>query len=193
MMRIEVNGVLQPLTGALAGLDIPTPQPQGLVAIPGDDPDHQFQAPGPTDVRGVCPTLNALANHGYISRDGITSFAEAANAVQTGYGYVSDELFLQRVTLSNEPLASATVFLYSSALWGSSLEVISPPASTLSLAPIRVCPTPLALRLVLTLTACLRSTAPSPDKTFTSATTPTSLVCEIHTSSLLSSLTDQIL
>jgi hypothetical protein len=85
--------------------------------IPGDDPDHQFQAPGSTDQRGICPTLNALANHGYISRDGvrnippmtrallinmssnrhdadthgcalqITSFAEAANAVQTGYGF----------------------------------------------------------------------------------------------------------
>lgn len=31
--------------------------------------------------------MNALANHGYISRDGITSFAEAANAVQIGYGF----------------------------------------------------------------------------------------------------------
>ncbi|KAI9685854.1 MAG: hypothetical protein M1822_004132 [Bathelium mastoideum] len=82
-----VNGVLQPLTGILSGLDIPTPQPQGHIIIPGDDPNHQFQAPGPTDVRGICPTLNALANHGYISRDGITSFAEAANAVQTGYGF----------------------------------------------------------------------------------------------------------
>ncbi|KAL9110477.1 MAG: hypothetical protein Q9227_005021 [Pyrenula ochraceoflavens] len=82
-----VNGVLQPLSGVLAGIDVPTPQPQGLVLIPGDDPKHQFQAPGPTDVRGICPTLNALANHGYISRDGVTSFAEAANAVQTGYGF----------------------------------------------------------------------------------------------------------
>ena len=31
--------------------------------------------------------MNALANHGYISRDGITSFAEAANAVSIGYGF----------------------------------------------------------------------------------------------------------
>ena len=31
--------------------------------------------------------MNALANHGYISRNGITSFAEAANAVQIGYGF----------------------------------------------------------------------------------------------------------
>ncbi|KZF25187.1 hypothetical protein L228DRAFT_280444 [Xylona heveae TC161] len=85
-----LNGVLQPLTGALSGVDVPTPQPQGLVLIPGNDPNHQFQAPGPTDVRGLCPTLNTLANHGYISRDGITSFAEAADAVQTGYGFAYD-------------------------------------------------------------------------------------------------------
>lgn len=65
-----MNGVLQPLTGILADLDLPTPQAQGLVQIPGDDPDHQFQYPGPTDQRGLCPTLNTLANHGYISRDG---------------------------------------------------------------------------------------------------------------------------
>ena len=57
-----LGGVLQPLTGALSGIDIPTPQPQGLALIPGDDPKHQFEAPGPTDVRGICPTLNTLAN-----------------------------------------------------------------------------------------------------------------------------------
>ena len=68
---VQVNGVLQPLSGALAAVDIPTPQPQGLTLIPGDDPLHQFQAPGPTDVRGICPTLNTLANHGYISRNGV--------------------------------------------------------------------------------------------------------------------------
>ncbi|KAF2173833.1 hypothetical protein M409DRAFT_48753 [Zasmidium cellare ATCC 36951] len=81
-----LNGILQPLSGALEAIDIPTPQPFGLKKIPGDEPNHQFQKPGPTDVRGMCPTLNALANHGYISRDGISSFAEVANACQTGFG-----------------------------------------------------------------------------------------------------------
>ena len=38
-------------------------------------------------MRGVCPTLNALANHGYIFHNGITSFTEAANAVQIGFGF----------------------------------------------------------------------------------------------------------
>lgn len=56
-----VGGLLAPLTGVLAALDIPTPQESGLKAIPGDDPAHQYIAPGPTDVRGTCPTLNTLA------------------------------------------------------------------------------------------------------------------------------------
>lgn len=43
------------------------------VAIPGTvaTPDYsQWQAPGPTDSRSPCPALNALANHGFLPRDG---------------------------------------------------------------------------------------------------------------------------
>jgi hypothetical protein len=61
---------------------VPIPQEFSLIAIPGDDPDHQYQAPLPTDVRGPCPAANTMANHGYIDRTGITTFAEAANACQ---------------------------------------------------------------------------------------------------------------
>lgn len=81
-----MNNVLQPLTGQLANLELPVPQPFGLKEIPGDDPNHQFQKPGRTDVRGMCPTLNTLANYGYINRNGITSFAQVANACQTAFG-----------------------------------------------------------------------------------------------------------
>lgn len=45
---------------------------------------HSFQAPRSNDHRGPCPGLNALANHGYISRDGITSFAEVVVAINQG-------------------------------------------------------------------------------------------------------------
>ncbi|KAF7362928.1 HEME-HALOPEROXIDASE domain-containing protein [Mycena venus] len=31
---------------------------------------HEFRAPGPGDVRGPCPGLNTLANHGYLPRNG---------------------------------------------------------------------------------------------------------------------------
>ena len=61
-----------------------------MIADTSKDPDHQYIAPGPTDVRGNCPTLNTLANHGYLSRDGITSFAEAANAIQEAYSMSFD-------------------------------------------------------------------------------------------------------
>jgi hypothetical protein len=48
---------------------------------------HAFQAPRSTDQRGPCPGLNALANHGYIARSGITSFAEVVTAINQGPCY----------------------------------------------------------------------------------------------------------
>jgi hypothetical protein len=95
-----LGGLLAPLTGILQALDVPTPQESGLKAIPGDDPEHQYIPPGPTDVRGLCPTLNTLANHGYLSRTGITTFAEAANAIQIAYSMSFDlAIFLSALGL----------------------------------------------------------------------------------------------
>ncbi|KAL8370093.1 hypothetical protein RB595_000455 [Gaeumannomyces hyphopodioides] len=34
------------------------------------DDDHSWKAPGPNDLRGPCPMVNTLANHGYLPRDG---------------------------------------------------------------------------------------------------------------------------
>lgn len=85
-----VGGILGELTGVLAALDLPSVQESGLEAIPGDDETHAYIAPTDTDIRGLCPTLNTLANHGYISRDGVTTFAEAANAIQTAYSMSFD-------------------------------------------------------------------------------------------------------
>lgn len=45
---------------------------------------HSFQAPRDSDQRGPCPGLNALANHGYIARNGITSFAEVVTSINQG-------------------------------------------------------------------------------------------------------------
>jgi hypothetical protein len=45
---------------------------------------HAFKAPGKGDQRGPCPGLNVLANHGYISHDGITSYAEVVTAINQG-------------------------------------------------------------------------------------------------------------
>lgn len=34
------------------------------------DDDHTWRAPGPNDLRGPCPMVNTLANHGFLPRDG---------------------------------------------------------------------------------------------------------------------------
>ena len=47
---------------------------------------HAFIPPGPSDLRGPCPALNAMANHGYIARNGYTTLLESANAVVDVYG-----------------------------------------------------------------------------------------------------------
>ncbi|KAJ6581243.1 Chloroperoxidase [Mycena capillaripes] len=60
-------------TGTLIVLP-PQATETGLKKIP--DGDHPFIAPGPDDQRGPCPAMNTLANHGYISRNGITTFEE---------------------------------------------------------------------------------------------------------------------
>lgn len=47
---------------------------------------HAFIAPGASDLRGPCPAMNALANHGYIARNGYTNIVESLNAVTKVYG-----------------------------------------------------------------------------------------------------------
>ncbi|KAG9494907.1 hypothetical protein J7337_013136 [Fusarium musae] len=50
--------------------------------------EHEFIPPNfeKGDQRGPCPGLNALANHGYISRKGVTSLVEVAAAINQVYG-----------------------------------------------------------------------------------------------------------
>jgi len=56
-----------------------------LVPDPNDEA-HQFIAPDYTkDIRGPCPGLNAAANHGFLARDGITTFNELVDAQQNVY------------------------------------------------------------------------------------------------------------
>ncbi|KAH9880574.1 hypothetical protein IAQ61_000867 [Plenodomus lingam] len=47
---------------------------------------HAFVPPQGNDQRGPCPGLNALANHNYISHNGITSFAEVVAAINKVFG-----------------------------------------------------------------------------------------------------------
>lgn len=50
--------------------------------------DHEFIPPNfdRGDQRGPCPGLNALANHGYISRKGVTSLVEVTAAINQVFG-----------------------------------------------------------------------------------------------------------
>ena len=54
------------------------------VPAPGDTA-HAFVAPGPNDIRGPCPGLNAAANHNFLAHDGITTFNELVDAQQNLY------------------------------------------------------------------------------------------------------------
>ncbi|PWN51911.1 Cloroperoxidase [Violaceomyces palustris] len=78
----------------------------GVKKIP--DADHPFQAPGPDDIRGPCPGLNVMANHGYLSRDGVTNTAELTWAMQEALGLgpgLSAFLAVLAVSVDGNPLA----------------------------------------------------------------------------------------
>ncbi|KAK3643368.1 hypothetical protein LTR56_006438 [Elasticomyces elasticus] len=61
-------------------------QGKGGFQVPATgDTAHQFVAPGPNDVRGPCPGLNAAANHNFLAHDGITTFNELVDAQQNIY------------------------------------------------------------------------------------------------------------
>ena len=54
-----------------------------LIDVTGD---HAWVAPGPNDLRGPCPGLNALANHGYFPHNGVVPVAVGASATEEVYG-----------------------------------------------------------------------------------------------------------
>ncbi|CAN9089997.1 unnamed protein product [Alternaria alternata] len=48
--------------------------------------DHKYIAPGPNDLRGPCPGINVLANHGYIPRNGISTITQMTTAANEVFG-----------------------------------------------------------------------------------------------------------
>lgn len=56
-----------PYNGAKDGLP---GKGRGGYQVPAEgDTAHEFRMPGPNDIRGPCPGLNAAANHGFLARD----------------------------------------------------------------------------------------------------------------------------
>ncbi|UZJ55931.1 hypothetical protein CBS101457_005251 [Exobasidium rhododendri] len=52
--------------------------------------EHKFVAPTSTDIRGPCPGLNLLANHGYLNRNGVTTLTQGVDAIGTVFGVEAD-------------------------------------------------------------------------------------------------------
>lgn len=66
-----------------AGLPFTTFNENQLIDVTGI---HQWVAPTSSDIRGPCPGLNALANHGYFPHSGIVPLTEGATATNQVYG-----------------------------------------------------------------------------------------------------------
>ncbi|KAF2810894.1 Cloroperoxidase [Mytilinidion resinicola] len=83
LVPLGVFAVVQLLLGQ-ASVDAVEFDPQvQLVDVSGT---HQFQPPGVGDLRGPCPALNALANHGFIPHNGIATIDELVNASMNVFG-----------------------------------------------------------------------------------------------------------
>ena len=68
-----------------------------LIDVTGE---HAWVAPGPNDLRGPCPGLNALANHGYFPHNGVVPVAVGASATGQVYGrYLASRSCYAIVTL----------------------------------------------------------------------------------------------
>jgi hypothetical protein len=46
--------------------------------------EHAFVAPGSSDLRGPCPGLNAMANHGYIPHNGVATITQFVQGTYDG-------------------------------------------------------------------------------------------------------------
>lgn len=70
-----------------AGLPFTTFNENQRISVTGV---HKWVAPGPNDIRGPCPGLNALANHGYFPHSGVVPLLQAATATNEVYGQQSN-------------------------------------------------------------------------------------------------------
>ena len=76
-------------SGVLEKRQIPFDPVSQRVDVSGE---HEWRAPDLAggDQRGPCPGLNALANHGYLPRNGISSWEAIATVTNEVYGLGSD-------------------------------------------------------------------------------------------------------
>lgn len=85
-----------------------------LVDVHGE---HEYRDPGPNDIRGPCPGLNAAANHGYLPRNGIATYATINSGLWEAYGLDQTATqFLQQTTslFDGDPLSQKWSIGYAS-------------------------------------------------------------------------------
>lgn len=86
--------IAKSLQGRQAGADAATalfePAPyfkadeQYIDVSPGSG--HEYVAPGPDDLRGPCPGLNAMANHNFLPHNGYATISQYINATMEVVG-----------------------------------------------------------------------------------------------------------
>ena len=74
----EILGKRQTGADAATGIfeAIPTFDARRQLINVGPGSGHEWRAPGPNDLRGVCPGLNAFSNHGFLPRSGVATITQ---------------------------------------------------------------------------------------------------------------------
>ena len=84
-------------TPTLGGL-VPFNAKSQLVNVKGK---NAFKAPGPSDQRGPCPGLNALANHNYLPHNGVATIQQFIDSTTKGLDVeVFDKMRAANMTIS---------------------------------------------------------------------------------------------
>lgn len=106
-----------------------------LVNVHGE---HEYRDPGPGDIRGPCPGLNAAANHGYLPRDGIATYATINKGLWEAFGLDQTATqFLQQTTtlFDGDPLSQKWSIGYAS----DKVSLLGPLAGLLLGTPTGIC------------------------------------------------------
>lgn len=82
-----IAGVVASIEASAKGKRVGTPLAPGFVASEqyvSNTGAHAFVAPGPSDLRGPCPGLNAMANHNYIPHNGVATITQFIQGTYDG-------------------------------------------------------------------------------------------------------------
>lgn len=160
-MSEEERRSLESITGQIeAGIEkrVSTPRSTGFSASDqyvSNTGKHAFVAPGNGDLRGPCPGLNAMANHGYIPHNGVATITQFIQGTYDGKSlcYLIDSyLILIQITVFGMGVdLGAVLAIYGAVFDGdlTSWSIGGPPSASL-LSSIGLLGTPTTRNLWLT-------------------------------------------